>query len=113
MISPKTPFKERLGCLNGDPAAWREVFELNLFAPLQLARGFAPLLARGKGSVVNITSISAYASSVNRGDYCMVKAGLSMMTKLFADRLAEDGINVYEIRPGVIATDMTGAVTEK
>ena len=53
------------------------------------------------------------AASVNRGDYCMVKAGLAMMTKLFADRLASDGINVYEIRPGVIATDMTGGVKEK
>jgi NAD(P)-dependent dehydrogenase (short-subunit alcohol dehydrogenase family) len=66
-----------------------------------------------RGRIVNITSISVYAASVNRGDYCMVKAGLAMMTKLFADRLANDGINVYEIRPGVIATDMTAAVKEK
>jgi len=62
---------------------------------------------------VNITSISAYAASVNRGDYCMVKAGLAMMTRLFADRLAADGINVYEIRPGIVATDMTAGVTAK
>ncbi|TVR50100.1 MAG: 3-ketoacyl-ACP reductase [Puniceicoccaceae bacterium] len=66
-----------------------------------------------RGRVVNITSISVYTSSVNRGDYCMVKAGLAMMTKLFADRLADDGILVYEIRPGVIATDMTAGVKEK
>jgi NAD(P)-dependent dehydrogenase (short-subunit alcohol dehydrogenase family) len=66
-----------------------------------------------RGRIVNITSVSAYASSVNRGDYCMVKAGLAMMTRLFADRLAEEDINVYEIRPGVIATDMTGGVKEK
>jgi 3-oxoacyl-[acyl-carrier protein] reductase len=66
-----------------------------------------------RGRIVNITSISAYTASINRGDYCMVKAGLAMMTKLFADRLANDGINVYEIRPGVIATDMTGGVKEK
>ena len=59
---------------------------------------------------MTITSISVYTASINRGDYCMVKAGLAMMTKLFAERLAEDGINVFEIRPGVIATDMTGGV---
>jgi NAD(P)-dependent dehydrogenase (short-subunit alcohol dehydrogenase family) len=66
-----------------------------------------------RGRIVTITSISAYTASINRGDYCVVKAGLAMMTKLFADRLANDGINVYEIRPGVIATDMTGGVKEK
>jgi NAD(P)-dependent dehydrogenase (short-subunit alcohol dehydrogenase family) len=62
---------------------------------------------------VNITSVSAYAASVNRGDYCISKAGLSMMTKLFAARLAEHGISVYEIRPGIIETDMTGPVKQK
>lgn len=66
-----------------------------------------------RGRIVNITSVSVYTASINRGDYCVVKAGLAMMTKLFADRLANDGINVYEIRPGVIATDMTGGVKEK
>jgi NAD(P)-dependent dehydrogenase (short-subunit alcohol dehydrogenase family) len=63
--------------------------------------------------IVTINSISAYTASVNRGDYCVSKAGVAMMTKLFAARLAEYGINVYEIRPGVIATDMTAAVKEK
>ncbi len=63
--------------------------------------------------IVTISSISAYAASVNRGDYCVAKAGLAMMTTLYAARLAEYGINVYEIRPGIVATDMTGAVTEK
>jgi NAD(P)-dependent dehydrogenase (short-subunit alcohol dehydrogenase family) len=63
--------------------------------------------------IVNITSVSAYAASVNRGDYCIAKAGLAMMTQLFAARLAEHGINVYEIRPGIIATDMTGPVKAK
>ena len=63
--------------------------------------------------IVTITSISAYTASVNRGDYCIAKAGLAMMTALFAARLAEHGIGVYEIRPGVIATDMTGPVKEK
>jgi NAD(P)-dependent dehydrogenase (short-subunit alcohol dehydrogenase family) len=63
--------------------------------------------------IVSINSVSAYAASVNRGDYCVAKAGLAMMTKLFATRLAEYGINVYEIRAGVIATDMTAVVKEK
>jgi len=72
-----------------------------------------PDAAGMRGRIVTITSISAYTSSTDRGDYCMVKAGLSMMTKLFADRLAADGINVYEIRPGVIATDMTSGVKDK
>lgn len=63
--------------------------------------------------IINISSVSAYASSVNRGEYCVSKAGLSMVTKLFADRLAECGIPVFEVRPGVIRTDMTSAVTQK
>lgn len=63
--------------------------------------------------IVNITSISAYTASVNRGDYCVAKAGLAMMTKLFAARLASHNINVYEIQPGVIETDMTEGVKEK
>ena len=69
--------------------------------------------AFGSPQIVTITSVSAYTASVNRGDYCVAKAGLAMMTALFAARLAEFGINVYEIRPGVIATDMTGGVKEK
>jgi NAD(P)-dependent dehydrogenase (short-subunit alcohol dehydrogenase family) len=63
--------------------------------------------------IVNITSISAYAASPERGDYCVAKAGLAMMTKLFATRLAAEGVNVYEVRPGIIATDMTAGVQEK
>ena len=63
--------------------------------------------------IINITSVSAYAASVNRGDYCVAKAGLAMMTRLYAARLAEHGINVYEIRPGVIETDMTEPVKAK
>ncbi len=64
-------------------------------------------------AIVTISSISAYTASPNRGDYCVAKAGLSMMTKLFAVRLADAGIGVYEIRPGIIQTDMTGGVKEK
>jgi 3-oxoacyl-[acyl-carrier protein] reductase len=63
--------------------------------------------------IVTISSISAYTASTNRGDYCVAKAALSMLTPLYAARLAEHGINVYEIRPGIIATDMTGPVKEK
>ena len=64
-------------------------------------------------AVVFITSISATVSSTNRGEYCISKAGLSMAATLYADRLAEYGIRVYEVRPGVIATDMTAGVREK
>jgi NAD(P)-dependent dehydrogenase (short-subunit alcohol dehydrogenase family) len=63
--------------------------------------------------IITISSISAYTASVNRGDYCISKAALSMITPLFATRLAEYGIHVYEIRPGIIATDMTGPVKDK
>lgn len=63
--------------------------------------------------IVNISSMSAYTSSVSRGEYCISKAGVSMITTLFADRLAEYGINVYEIRPGIIMTDMTSTVKDK
>lgn len=63
--------------------------------------------------IINIGSISAYTSSVNRGEYCISKAGVSMVTKLFADRLAEEEIPVFEVRPGIILTDMTAAVQEK
>ena len=72
------------------------------------------MVAQGKGgSIVNISSCSAYTSSTSRGEYCISKAGVSMITKLFADRLAADGITVNEICPGIIATGMTAAVKEK
>ena len=64
-------------------------------------------------AIVNISSMSAYTSSVNRGEYCISKAGVSMITTLFADRLAEFGITVNEIRPGIIKTGMTEKVKEK
>lgn len=63
--------------------------------------------------IVNIGSISAYTSSTARGEYCISKAGVSMVTQLFADRLAAEGIPVFEVRPGIIATDMTHVVHEK
>ena len=72
------------------------------------------MVAGGKGgAIVNISSCSAYTSSVSRGEYCISKAGVSMITKLFADRLASEGITVNEICPGIIATGMTAAVKEK
>jgi NAD(P)-dependent dehydrogenase (short-subunit alcohol dehydrogenase family) len=69
--------------------------------------------AEYRPKIIIISSISAYTASTNRGDYCVAKAALSMLTPLYAARLAEHGINVYEIRPGIIATDMTAAVREK
>jgi 3-oxoacyl-[acyl-carrier protein] reductase len=63
--------------------------------------------------IITISSISAYTASVDRGDYCIAKAALSMLTPLYAARLAEHGISTYEIRPGIIATDMTGPVKAK
>ncbi|HVU19071.1 MAG TPA: 3-ketoacyl-ACP reductase [Candidatus Didemnitutus sp.] len=66
-----------------------------------------------RAAIVNISSISATVVSVNRGEYCIAKAGLAMLTQLFAARLGAEGIPVYEVRPGVIKTDMTAGVTEK
>ncbi len=66
-----------------------------------------------RGTIINIGSISAEVSSVNRGEYCISKAGVSMLTKLYADRLARESIYVYEIRPGIIETDMTAVVKDK
>jgi NAD(P)-dependent dehydrogenase (short-subunit alcohol dehydrogenase family) len=72
-----------------------------------------PVKGKKRGTVINISSCSAEVSSVNRGEYCVSKAGISMLTKLYAHRLAKDGVFVHEIRPGVIRTDMTTLVTEK
>lgn len=72
-----------------------------------------PVKGRRRGVIVNISSSSVTVSSTNRGEYCMSKAGLAMMTTLYADRLAAEDIQVYEIRPGVIDTDMTKVVHQK
>jgi NAD(P)-dependent dehydrogenase (short-subunit alcohol dehydrogenase family) len=66
-----------------------------------------------RGTIINISSCSAEVSSPMRGEYCVSKAGVAMLTKLFADRLAREGVFVHEIRPGIITTDMTASVTEK
>ena len=106
-MSPKTPFKERLGCLNGDLDAWHDVFELNVFAPLKLARGFASALHRGKGAIVNITSIAGHMIHPFAGSaYSISKAALSAMTRELANEFAELGVRVNAIAPGEIETEM-------
>ncbi len=91
------------------------VMGINTKGTLFLTQAVAnEMLKQGRGgSIVNISSCSAYTSSTSRGEYCISKAGVSMITKLFADRLASDGIIVNEICPGIIATGMTAAVKEK
>ena len=91
------------------------VMGINTKGTLFLTQAVAnQMVKQGKGgSIVNISSCSAYTSSTSRGEYCISKAGVSMITKLFADRLAGEGITVNEICPGIIATGMTAAVKEK
>ena len=111
--------KVRLDILEMTEESFDRVLNINLkgamFFTQLVARQMIkqPLTDRGRGVIVNICSSSAYISSISRGEYCMSKAGMAMMTLLYADRLAADGINVYEIRPGVIDTDMTKVVHKK
>ena len=97
--------------------SYDEVMDVNLKGLLFLTILAANEMIRNegaqKGCIVNVSSMSAYTSSVNRGEYCISKAGVSMVTQLFADRLAAYGIPVNEIRPGIIATNMTKTVKEK
>ncbi|MEQ8666246.1 MAG: SDR family oxidoreductase [Rhodospirillales bacterium] len=106
-LSPKTPFRERLGCLNGDLDAWQEVFEINFYAALRLSRGFAKALHRGKGSVVNITSIAGHRIHPFAGSaYSISKAALSALTRELANEMAALDVRVNAIAPGEIETDM-------
>jgi NAD(P)-dependent dehydrogenase (short-subunit alcohol dehydrogenase family) len=112
--------RRRMDILATTESSYDEVMHVNLKGPFfltqRVANAMIELLEMGTISapkVINIGSLSAYTSSPNRGEYCISKAGLSMMTALYADRLAEYGINVYEVRPGIIATDMTSVVKEK
>lgn len=91
------------------------VMGINTKGTLFLTQAVANEMVKNKkgGSIVNISSCSAYTSSTSRGEYCISKAGVSMITKLFADRLSGEGITVNEICPGIIATGMTEAVKEK
>jgi 3-oxoacyl-[acyl-carrier protein] reductase len=108
--------RERADLLEMTEASYDEVMATNLKGPLFLTQLVALRMIELKSErarIVNIGSLSAYAGSTNRGEYCISKAGVGMMTALFADRLAGHGINVYEVRPGIVRTDMTGAVREK
>ena len=111
--SPKSPMEERLGCLNGDLDAWRTVFELNFFAPLRLARGFASALTRGKGAIVNITSIAGHSIHPFAGSaYGTSKAALTSLTRELANEFADLGVRVNSVAPGEIETAMLSAQTE-
>ena len=106
--------KVRADLLEMTEESYDYVMNINTKGTLFLTQLVAKEMIRhGNGSIVNISSLSAYTSSVNRGEYCISKAGASMVTTLFADRLAEYGIAVNEVRPGIIATDMTSKVQEK
>ena len=112
--------RERVDMLRIEPGSYDEIMDINLKGPFFLTQRVANemivLMETGritKPKIINISSISAYASSPTRAEYCISKAGMSMMTKLWADRLAEFGILVYEVRPGIVATDMTNVVKEK
>ena len=112
--------RERMDILATTESSYDEVMRVNLKGPFFLTQRIAnvmiDLLESGTISapmIINIGSLSAYTSSPNRGEYCISKAGLSMMTALFADLLAAYGINVYEVRPGIISTDMTSVVRGK
>lgn len=110
----------RLDLLEATEESWERVMDTNLKGPFflaqQAARQMIALRDAGRierGTIVNVSSISAYAVSHNRVDYCIAKAGMQMMTWLLASRLADESIRVYEICPGVIASDMTEPVKEK
>jgi NAD(P)-dependent dehydrogenase (short-subunit alcohol dehydrogenase family) len=112
--------RERRDILEATESSYDEVMNTNLKGPYFLTQRVANemirLLRAGvvpSARIVFVTSISAYTASTNRGEYCLSKAGLSMAVALFADRLAEFNIPVFEVRPGIIATDMTGPVKEK
>jgi NAD(P)-dependent dehydrogenase (short-subunit alcohol dehydrogenase family) len=111
----------RSDLLEASEASFEELMRTNLQGPYFLTQAVANAMiaetktrdgAAARGGIVFITSVSAEMVSPNRGDYCVSKAGLSMAAGLFAVRLAEHGIPVYEVRPGVIATDMTAGVKD-
>jgi 3-oxoacyl-[acyl-carrier protein] reductase len=112
--------KVRADLLETSEESYDYVMSTNLRGVFFLTQAFArDMVAARKADpafaayIISITSISATVISINRGEYCIAKAGLSMMSQLFAARLGADGIPVYEVRPGVIKTDMTAGVTEK
>ena len=103
--------RQRHDVLEAGEESFDELIGTNLKGPHFLTRDAAKwMLAQGNGRIVFVTSISAYTASVNRADYCISKAGLSMSAKVYAQRLAGEGILVFEVRPGIIRTDMISAV---
>ena len=105
---------QRMDVLETTEESFQRLMRINLEGTFFMCQLFAnQMIRQQKGRIINIASISSYTSSVTRGEYCISKAGVSMVTQLFADRLAEHGIGVFEIRPGIIMTDMTAGVKEK
>ena len=112
--------RERRDVLEATEESFEEVLKTNLQGPYFLAQAAARWMVEQKkadpswlGCIINVSSISATVASVSRGEYCISKAGVSMATQLWAARLGEFDLPVYEVRPGVTATDMTAGVKEK
>ncbi|MFW5774386.1 MAG: 3-ketoacyl-ACP reductase [Tangfeifania sp.] len=112
--------RERKDILEASEEIYDEVMEINLKGPYFLTKLFANHMMEQKKEspdfhccIISVSSVSATVASVNRGEYCISKAGIAMTTKLWAARLGEFDIPVYEIQPGIIKTDMTSGVTEK
>ncbi|MBV9937118.1 MAG: 3-ketoacyl-ACP reductase [Acidobacteriaceae bacterium] len=103
--------RQRCDILEASPESFDELMATNLKGPYFLTQRIArSMLDEGMGRIVFVSSISSFTASINRGDYCMAKAALSMAVKLFAARLAPHNIPVFEIQPGIIRTDMIAAV---
>lgn len=112
---------QRLDVLETTAESFERLLRVNTESCFFMCQAGAKRMLAGKAQgipdyrprIINISSVSAYASSPSRGEYCVSKAGISMVTKLFADRLAGEGIPVFEVRPGIIQTDMTAGVADK
>ncbi len=112
--------RARVDLLDAGEESFERLLRVNLQGPYFLTQGVARWMIDQKGAsegwsgcIVNVTSVSATVASTNRGEYCVSKAGLAMASRLWAVRLAEVGIPVYEVRPGIIRTDMTAGVAER
>jgi NAD(P)-dependent dehydrogenase (short-subunit alcohol dehydrogenase family) len=112
--------KERADVLEASEESFDRLMRINLKGPYFLTQALARWMLEQKeadadyaGCIVNVTSVSASVASTNRGEYCITKAGLAMASQLWAVRLADKGIPVYEVRPGIIRTDMTAGVAER
>jgi NAD(P)-dependent dehydrogenase (short-subunit alcohol dehydrogenase family) len=110
----------RADLLEATEESFERVMRINLQGPYFLTQAAARWMVEQRradaafcGCIVNIGSVSAEVASVSRGEYCVAKAGVTMMTRLFASRLGQEGVTVYEVRPGIIRSDMTGPVQDK